>query len=768
MTDSSNTKNTKSRMPEENQRLRSTLPEIKLATEQHTVEIQASGERFVLAMQGANDGLWDWNLETDEVYYSPRWKSMLGYDEHELENVFETWANLMHPDDRNRVLRMVDIYLSGEADSFEVEMRMIHKNGHVVFIMARVFSVFTEKNKPIRLLGTHVDISKRKKAEEFNEQTARILEMIARGKPASEIYDAIALMYEERHPGMRCSMLELANGKLLHGGAPSMPKEYCDAVHGLQIGPDIGSCGTSTYTGHRCLVENIETDPKWVSIRDAALPHGMRCCWSEPIKNSKDEVLGAFGMYYDFPALPNEDESEDLESAARLAGIVMERDQDQKHIRQLAYTDELTGLASRAHFYLYMEDLIKVSERHGRKFSLLYIDLDNFKDVNDSLGHDAGDQLLKDIALRLKQTGREIDFITRISGDEFCIVIEENDDLLLVGNFCQRCLDAIATPLQLSGRNLIPSCSIGIAHFPVDGKSLSSLLKAADTALYSAKEHGKGCYAHYESWLTEKAEYRLKFEQFLRLAIEKEQLTLVYQPQIDISTGNITGVEALSRWHHPELGDVSPVEFIATAERIGMIKSLTDWVLYSACKQAVAWKRVSQRGLRIAVNISPGLFLNKDLVQSVKRIIDKTGMDPGELELEVTESVVQTDRENLSIFKDLKKLGVTLALDDFGRGCSSLASLKHLNVDCLKIDKYFIDDMLVDDDSRRLVSSMVEIGHNFCHRVIAEGVEELEQFKIIQDLGCEIVQGYLFSKPVSADEIPKLMDKNYLVSVHKR
>ena len=760
MTDSSTPK---SRLPEENQRLRSTLPEIKLSTEHHTVELQANGERFVLAMQGANDGLWDWNLETDEIYYSPRWKSMLGYTEHELENVLETWANLMHPDDRNRVLRMVDLYLSGEADSFEVEMRMLHKDGHFVYVLARAFSVFTEKNKPIRLVGTHVDISESKKVEEFNRQTAKILEMIARGKPASEIYDAIALMYEERHPGMRCSMLELQNGKLMHGGAPSMPKAYCDAVHGLQIGPDIGSCGTSTYTGKRCLVENIETDPKWANLKDVALPHGMRCCWSEPIKNSNDEVLGAFGMYYDFPALPNEDESEDLESAARLAGIVMERDQDHKRIRQLAYTDELTGLASRAHFYLYMEDLIKVSERHGRKFSLLYIDLDNFKNINDSLGHDAGDLLLKEISSRLKQTGREIDFITRISGDEFCIVIEETDDLLAAGNFCQRCLDAIATPLQLSGRNLVPSCSIGIAHFPANGKTLSSLLKAADTALYSAKEQGRNCYAHYESGLTEKAEYRFKSEQFLRQAIEKEQLSLVYQPQIDTSTGNITGVEALSRWHHAELGDVSPVEFIATAERIGMIKSLTEWVLYSACQQAVAWKKVSQRRLRIAVNISPGLFFDDDFVQSVKRIIDKTGMDPTELELEVTESIEPTEQKNLSIFKDLKKLGVTLALDDFGRGCSSLASIKHLNVECLKIDKIFIDDMLVDENAKRLVSSMIEIGHNFCHRVIAEGVEELEQFKIIQEMGCEAVQGYLFSKPVSADEISKLMDKKYPV-----
>jgi len=748
---------------EENQQLRSSLVRLKLTTEKNTAELQAREERFALAMRGANDGLWDWNLETDEVYYSSGWKSMLGYEAGELEHVYATWERLVHPDDKDRFLSKVDAYLKGETATMEVEFRMFHKSGHLVYILGRGFSVFSEENKPVRLVGTHVDISRQKLAEMFNKRTAKILEMIARGKTASAIYDAIALMYEERHPGMRCSMLELEDGKLLHGGAPSLPQEYCDAVHGLQNGPDVGSCGTSTYTGERCIVENIETDPKWANIKDAALPHGMRSCWSEPIKNSRGEVLGAFGMYFDYPALPDENESEDLISAARLAGIVMERDQDHKRIRELAYTDELTGVASRAHFYMYMEDLIKTSQRHQRRFSLLYIDLDNFKNVNDSLGHGAGDQLLKEIAARLQGTGREIDFVTRISGDEFSIVIEGTDDSIVAADYCQRCLDAIAAPLELSGRTLVPSCSIGIAHYPDNGKTIATLLKAADTALYAAKERGKNCYAFYENGLTEKAEYRFKFEQYLREAIESEQLTLVYQPQIDSVTGSITGVEALSRWHHPELGQVSPAEFIPVAERIGMIGSLTDWVLYSACKQAVAWKKDAQRGLSIAVNISPGLFLNRDLVKSVKHIIDKTGIDPADLELEVTESVVQTDQKNLPIFRELKELGVSLAIDDFGTGYSSLASLKHLNVDCLKIDKYFIDGLLVDEDTKLLVSSMTEIGHNFRHKVIAEGVEKAEQFEFIQQIGCESVQGFLFSEPVTADELPRLLNKSYII-----
>ncbi|AFY40482.1 diguanylate cyclase/phosphodiesterase with PAS/PAC sensor(s) [[Leptolyngbya] sp. PCC 7376] len=720
-------------------------------------------ERFSLAMRGANDGLWDWNLETNETYYSPRWKSMLGYEEEELENQFSTWEKLVHPDDKNIVLDRVQDYLAGAIDAFEVEMRMIHKDGHNVFVLSRAFLVHRESDdKATRLVGTHVDITDRKKAEAFDNRNAEILEMIATGKPASAIYAEIALLYEERHPGLRCSMLELENGRLLHGGAPSLPQAYCDAVHGLKNGPNVGSCGTSTYTGKRVLVENIETDPKWAKIKHVALPHGMRCCWSEPIKSSSGKVLGAFGMYYDYPALPNEEESNDLTSAARLAGIVMERDHAQKRIRELAYTDELTKLASRAHFYEDLEELIEISDRHKRRFGLLYIDLDNFKGVNDSLGHDAGDVLLQKIAKRLEKISRTGDFVARLSGDEFCILVKDIDDDYATAHVAQRCLERISKPVELSGRKFTPACSIGIAHYPDDGQDLSTLLKAADTSLYAAKERGKNQYAFYEQKFTDQAEYRFRVEQNLREAVETQQLSLVYQPKIEMSTGKIIGVEALSRWYHPKLGQVPPNEFIDTAERIGMIKPLTEWVLKIACNQAVAWKRQGLPSLRMAVNISPSHFLDNDFMPLISRVIAETGINPENLELEVTESVVQTDPQNLEIFQQLKELGISLAIDDFGIGYSSFASLKHLAVDYLKIDKYFVNDMLTDQKSKLLVGSMVEMGHILGHEIVAEGIETVEQYQILKSFGCEVAQGYLFSRAVNAETITNLLNKNVI------
>lgn len=313
--------------------LQQALEGLEKQAEARTSELKRSEQRFSTAMKGANDGLWDWDLETNEVYYSPRWKSMLGYEEDQLAGTIDTFNTLVHPDDKNIVLGLARDYIEGSIDSFEVEMRMTHKDGQDISILSRAFLVRNKADgKPVRLIGTHVDITDRKISEQFILDTSDILKMIALREPKEKIYDAIAHLYEARHPGLRCSMLLLEGNKLMHAGGPSLPQEYSEAINGLENGPEVGSCGTATYYGIRVIVEDIATDPKWKKIKHVALPHGMRCCWSEPIKNSKGEVLGAFGMYYNYPARPNEEQSNDMSSAARLAGIIMEREKSEKEL----------------------------------------------------------------------------------------------------------------------------------------------------------------------------------------------------------------------------------------------------------------------------------------------------------------------------------------------------------------------------------------------------------------------------------------------------
>ena len=436
--------------------------------------------------------------------------------------------------------------------------------------------------------------------------------------------------------------------------------------------------------------------------------------------------------------------------------ITQQRATDQ-HIRQLAYTDKLTGLASRAYFYKHLEDLIKAASRREEHFAVMYLDLDGFKDINDSLGHDMGDELLKIVAERLQGVLRDTDFIARLSGDEFCILVDSVTDEYDVAEVASRCLEETNRPVFLGKREVRPRCSIGIAHFPEDGADLQSLLKAADSAMYAAKEDGKHRYAFYCREMTLAVERRLQMEQDLRLAIERGQFVLHYQPQVDVNSGLIVAVEALIRWQHPEMGLVPPAEFVGVAERIGMIHELGAWVLDEACTQLRQWQELGMDGLRMAVNISPLHFHDPELLDTVGKVLERTGVSPHCLELEITESVVQTKGGDFDIFLRLRELGVAVAIDDFGTGYSSLGSLKSLPVDCLKIDRLFVTDLLSDDKAALLLGTIINVAHVLGHRVVAEGVEERTQLDVLKRVGCDLVQGYYLSRPVEAEKIPGLV-----------
>ena len=432
--------------------------------------------------------------------------------------------------------------------------------------------------------------------------------------------------------------------------------------------------------------------------------------------------------------------------------------ESERIIHQLAYFDELTGLASRVHYHDWLRQAIKAAARNNRILAFLFLDLDEFKYVNDSFGHNTGDKYLRSVAQRIQSVVRSDDFAARLGGDEFCIIATSIKDELDATEIADRCLHEINQPLILGGHHFKPRASIGIALFPRDGENEHDLMKAADTAMYSAKNNGKQRYAYYRPDMTGRAVKRLQDEQMLREALERGQFEIYYQPQVSMLTGRVVGVEALLRWHHPARGMICPDEFMPLAENLGLIVRIGNWVIENACRQLKQWH--DSTVIKLAVNISPVHFREPNLVDTLQQVLRETGIAAECLELEVTESVTQT-RMDLAIFKNLKAMGIRLAIDDFGTGYSSLALLKSLPLDCLKIDRVFVQDVLFNPQTPILLGTIIGMANAMNFSLVAEGVETIDQALVMSGLGCETIQGYYFSKPLPAAEISALLDKDF-------
>ncbi len=446
-----------------------------------------------------------------------------------------------------------------------------------------------------------------------------------------------------------------------------------------------------------------------------------------------------------------------------ITGIVQDishKKQTEKQIHRLAYFDHLTGLANRSYYQERLEDIIKSADQRKAKFAFLFIDLDGFKTINDNFGHHAGDIYLQEIAQRLKLVAREIDFIVRLGGDEFCVIVNNITDETSVAEVAKRYLQKINQPFMLGNHQLSPKASIGISLFPKDGNTEAELLKAADTAMYLAKQTGKQRYVFYSAHMANQTQQRQEKESMLREASAKEQFVLFYQPQVSLDTGKIIGVEALARWQHPEKGIISPNDFINLAEQLGLISQLGDWTLRTACEQVAEWHRAGLPYIQVGVNISPTYFQDPGLLDTIKELLAETQVPPQYLQLEITENDLQTVGR-IEIFNQLRELGVKIAIDDFGSGFSSLASLKQLPLDGLKIDKMFIEDLLTNPHTPLLLGTIIGLANALNFTLVAEGVESKDQASVMLGLGCHIMQGYLFSRPVSSKEIPALMATDF-------
>ena len=428
-----------------------------------------------------------------------------------------------------------------------------------------------------------------------------------------------------------------------------------------------------------------------------------------------------------------------------------------RRIQILANYDDVTGLPNRNLLHDRIDQAINFSRRYGKMTSILFIDLDDFKVVNDSLGHNVGDQLLRELGIRLTGCVRSVDTVARLGGDEFIIVLTampHQDNVVFIA---EKVIDSLSRPFLLEGHEVFVSSSIGIANYPKDGEDEITLLKNADSAMYHAKERGKGNYQFYAAEMNEMALERLSMINDLHRAVERQEFMLYYQPQVDIKSGKISGVEALLRWHHPQKGMIPPSKFIPLVEETRLILPIGEWVLQTACEQAVKWHR---QGIEItmAVNLSALQIEDYRLMKLVNGVLKKTGMDPRLLELELTENVlVERSEVIFRIFRQLREKGVLLSIDDFGTGYSSLSYLNQLPIDKLKIDSSFVRDISVDSDDRAIVAAIISMAHSLRLKALAEGVETREQEDILRSMGCDEIQGYLYSKPLPPDELtPRL------------
>ena len=427
-------------------------------------------------------------------------------------------------------------------------------------------------------------------------------------------------------------------------------------------------------------------------------------------------------------------------------------------IEYLASHDSLTSLPNRETFNGLLHYAIETARRHQRRFAVLFIDLDRFKVINDSLGHEAGDMLLVEIANRLRHTLRSSDVVARLGGDEFVVILEEAAESHDVERITRDLLSVLSEPLQLSGHECHTTASIGIAMYPSDGADVQTLTKNADMAMYLAKEDGKNGFRFFTKEIKTQSIERLTLESALRRALDRDQFALHYQPKVDMATGQITGVEALLRWTHPDLGVLPPAQFIPLAEETGLIVPIGRWVLGEACAQNMAWQRRGLRPVSMAVNLSPRQFLDEDLLQDIDEALAASGMSPVLLQLEVTESMVMRNVSRaVKVLDAIQTRGIRLAIDDFGTGYSSMSLMKQFPIDTIKIDRSFVRDLPDDSEDKAITQAIISMGKALGMTIVAEGVETAEQEAFLRDHACDEMQGFLFSKPVPSQQLAELL-----------
>jgi len=617
------------------------------------------------------------------------------------------------------------------------------------------------------------DISSRKHAEVRRADQNRVLEMIATSTPLADVLSSMIRLLESQITGAVCAALLCDDdGRHLKlGAAPSLPESYGKRIRGSLIGPDAGPSGRAVHWRRPVYVAAVTDVPDATDATDATqdahlgvqvescVVDGYGACWAQPILSHDGSALGVLTLFVRRPHEPTSDEEQAIAMATRISGIAIERSQAEQRIRHMANHDALTGLPNRTLLSDRLNQVLLHAQRYQRGVTVVFIDLDNFKLINDSLGHRAGDSLLKIVADRMVRCVRRTDTVVRLGGDEFVVVLfDQAQEGGGIRETIEKIRDTIREPVELNDQNFQVTCSMGLASYPNDGLDADTLLMNADAAMYRAKEMGRNNYQLYTSEINIKVHEKLRLQEQLRHALANEEFRLVYQPQVDLQTEKIFGVEALLRWDHPTEGLVSPTTFIPLAEETGLIVPIGDWVLHTACHQNKAWQDAGMTPMTISVNVSARQFLQRDWVGRVAHALAVSGLDAKYLELELTESLIMQDLDGaIAIMTQLQAMGVRLSIDDFGTGYSSLSALKHFPIVRLKIDQSFVRELPDGEDNRAIARAVISLGRQLNLKVIAEGVETEQQLNFLRDNDCHEIQGYHYSKPVTPRELEQLL-----------
>jgi diguanylate cyclase (GGDEF)-like protein len=599
------------------------------------------------------------------------------------------------------------------------------------------------------------DLSAHSARDRLRDIQHEVLEAAASGQGLATAMDLLCRRVEALQPGIVCTILSVDQQGLLHPlAAPSLPDEYSAALDSAPIGPTVGSCGTAAYRGEPVAVIDIETDPLWADYKSLPLPLGLRACWSSPIKARDHRVIGTFAFYYRETRGPTELEQLTVATCVHLCAIALEQEEARAKIHQLAFYDPVTGLPNRVLFQQRAAEIFAQHASDGSLLAIHYLDLDAFKTVNDTLGHEVGDELLKQVGRRLRSCIGETDLIARLSGDEFAVLQRNAPSRREVRRLVTDLLAVIDRPFELRGHSINVRISAGFAVTAAHNGDWADLMRQADLAVYRAKCDGGGTYRMFTPEIYERALVRRSIEQDLARSDLDRELEVHYQPIVSLKTNTLIGAEALLRWNHPLRGLVSPAEFIPIAEQCGLMGRIGDWMLKTACRDATRWPAHMQ----LAVNLSPMQFKRPGFALSVIKTLRETGLLPHRLEFEITETALLNDANAAkAILRQFRDIGIRIALDDFGTGYSSLSHLRLFPIDTIKIDRSFVQEFDLAVDATAITSAVLRLARDLGMTTTAEGIETPEQLARLAAAGCDQAQGFHLGKPQRRSEFEQLL-----------